>query len=513
MIKTNLSFETVSKCLQEATHRFPLLEKGLLSFHVPKDILYGKKKGKKNGKKSNVTFQAKDITSCSGCDRHYSPKSDGSYGSKYVLTDHGDYAKLFHAIFFAFIRHHNPDFEVHYISNEQPGPSKPFSDKQKPPIMEHAYDMKKVIDHLGTEFISKSRELLTDFINGCMKKSNLFKTDSKRTATKIFASGMQLQEAEQVKHHRRFADLSNTEPFTNTNSNQMHDEDCLGLKFAELQVITALVNKINLPSIEFNEAYKLPDELPETKKNTIYNLRLKNFEALIGPTLFDGPASPFLKKNTKTLRALMTGKEEENLNISSVRDCFKILKFYLPCAGAVRAVDFCWRHSDPLGENSLCPVTQAMILSISLNDIEDKKARESLRLQTSDPEKECIQFMVALYGRGCTENYADIVHNEVMQMKNNEIDLLTKIIVKLLTVSKGTDLDHQASIESDISWEQQCASRRERESLSREKQVLNEELAKRSFAPKNTCIRKCNTLCRFVSNLCLFLFDLSTLFI
>ena len=149
-----------------------------------------------------------------------------------------------------------------------------------------------------------------------------------------------------------------------------------------------------------------------------------------------------------------------------------------------------------------------MILSISLSDIKNKKARENLAAQSSDPDKQCIQFMVALYGRGCIENYADIVYNEVTNIKNEEVDLLTKIIVKLLSEAKGTDLDHQANIESDIAWEQQCASRRERES-----HVLNEELAKRSLAPKNTCIRKCNTLCRFVSHLCLFLFELSTLFI
>ena len=69
----------------------------------------------------------------------------------------------------------------------------------------------------------------------------------------------------------------------------------------------------------------------------------------------------------------MIGREEEDLNISTVRECLEILKLYLPCAGAVPVVDFCWHHSDPLGEYSLCLVTQAMILSISLSDIKNKK--------------------------------------------------------------------------------------------------------------------------------------------
>ena len=76
-------------------------------------------------------------------DDEESPKLDGSYSSKYVETDHGDYLKLYHELLFPFIRHHNPNFEVEYISNEQPGPSKTSQDKQKPPIIVHAYDMEK----------------------------------------------------------------------------------------------------------------------------------------------------------------------------------------------------------------------------------------------------------------------------------------------------------------------------------------------------------------------------------
>ena len=110
--------------------------------------------------------------------------------------------------------------------------------------------------------------------------------------------------------------------------------------------------------------------------------------------------------------------------------------------------------------------------------------------------------MVALYGRGCTENYACTIAKEESQFNSENIDLLTKIIVKFLLESKGTDLDHQANFESDTCWEEQCAKRKEKEAEL--EQVLGEELAKRSLAPPNSGIRKCNTLCRFVSNLVCF---------
>lgn len=71
-----------------------------------------------------------------------------------------------------------------------------------------------------------------------------------------------------------------------------------------------------------------------------------------------------------------------------------------------------------------------------------------------------VEYLLdALYGRGCAET----VQNQVTNMENEEVDLLTKIIVKMLAKAKGKDLDHQANVVTPPGNNNAKAEERERE--------------------------------------------------
>ena len=98
----------------------------------------------------------------------------------------------------------------------------------------------------------------------------------------------------------------------------------------------------------------------------------------------------------------------------------------------------------------MCKITSTAIFSIPLDAIKDSSYRQELERITNDPEKRHIQFMVALYGRKCVEDYAKTLDLEFRSYESEELDVVVKLIARLLLDGKGTGIDHLACLESKV---------------------------------------------------------------
>lgn len=426
-------------------------------------------------------FDRFDVYEINAFSRPCPSTSHWCYGGKFPGTYHGDVPSLLEGLLWKY-------FEKEPII----ALPNPRLTKCPSTIFDINFGLVASKEYLGVQFFDEMVQKIILLMNGC-KEKKLLKMDHKRSFCGMISSGMTTSSGIQVKDNRRAAIIGGSEPFTNSNSGLLVDEDKLGLLFAELQVKTLIINRIECKKHGFSDPYKIPRYVNPIQRRAILNKRVQHFKSLVGADVWAEPASEYLKTLTKTL---LTLNDKQCNDLDTVESCFRALRFHLPSAGAVRFNDPCKFHFDLPGEVKYCPVTGTAIISIPLVSIENKKLRDHLTMITDDPEKKYIRVMIALYGRKCVEDYARTVDLEESSLLSEDVDVLTKLIALLLLEGKGHDFDHLTRFEADMSWTDQIADIRDRED---EVPEAERKLSHRLHDPTDSCIFTCSSLDRFVS--------------
>lgn len=401
------------------------------------------------------------------------------YGGKYTGTRHGDILTMLEDLLFQYLQM-RPEFAT--------------ADSSSPDFQVSSYDLSSSKERLGDDFLGKFQSKLIYAINGLHRK-NLMHDDPKRSYCGMASSGMTTSAANQIRHNRRAAICGGCKPFTNSNSGLLTDEDQLGLVFAELQVMTHILNNVECQDKGFKKAFALPRHVNPTIKGSITMQRVQHFKSLIGEEAWNSEASDFLIEITGILCSLH-GHYVEQKKLTTVGSCFIAMRGFLSCAAAIRVADICKFHSDKPGEVEHCQITSTAIFSIPIDAIEDPSYRSELEGITSDPSKKCIQFMVALYGRKCVEDYAKTVSLEQQSFNSADVDILAKLMARFLLDGKGSDIDHLARFECDVPWTTQVSM----EKRDQGQEPLNEQrLNHLSHSSENSGLFKCMSLDRHVS--------------
>lgn len=453
MVDPSLPVDPVLKKMNEACLEFINFERTLISVRIPR---------------LDRDFYPSDILELNAF-RRPEAVTQYAYGGKYPGTRHGDILTMLEELLFTYLQ-----MRAEFAT----------SDDSSPDFNISSYDLSSSREHLGDNFLKTYESKLIHLINGFNRKS-LFHSDPNRSYCGIASAGMTTLSANQISENRRAAISGGCQPFTNSNSGRLTDEDQLGLMFAELQVMTHIINNVECTEKGFKNAFVLPRHVNPTIKGSIHLQRVRHFKSFIGEDAWTSDASDFLIEITGILCSLHNHTVDVK-KLTTVGSCFIAMRSFLSCAAAIRVADICRFHSDKPGEVELCQTTSTAIFPIPIEAIEDPLYREELEGITTDPSKKRIPFLVALYGRKCVEDYARTVHLETNSFASEEVDILAKLIARFLLDGKGTDIDHLARFESDTPWNTQ---------VSRDKTDQEEE---------PNIEQRLNHLCHAIENLSLF---------